>query len=245
MQSVINKIFNDYIIKHGKPKRIQADHGTQFTSKKWINKLKTENIICSFSSIRHPQAAIVERCNKEIKRFFRTFISLKNNNKHGAWINYVKIKEKIINEIHHETTEITPIESRKGVKPERFWEKYFLSEEEIIPHKKLIFSAKERIARKQEKSNFKINEIGKSFKFSLGEKVLLKFTPILSAEDNTMASFFDIYEGPFVVSRKFRNAAYELNHMNTDICFLRGHMFRGVFHIDDSKPFIYESNAHV
>ena len=94
--SVINKIFGDYIIKHGKPERIQADHGSQFTSKKWIDKLRKEEIICSFSSIRHPQAAIVERCNKEIKRFFRTFISIKNNNKHGAWLLYVKTIEKIM-----------------------------------------------------------------------------------------------------------------------------------------------------
>ena len=152
-QSVINKIFNDYIIKHGKPKRIQADHSTQFTSKKWINKLKTENIICSFSSIRHPQAAIVERCNKEIKRFFRTFISLKNNNKHGAWMNYLKIIEKILNEIHHETTEMTPVELHKGIKSYHFWEKYFSAEKEQIPHEKLIFLAKERIIRKRERRN--------------------------------------------------------------------------------------------
>ena len=39
-ENVINKIFNDYIPKHGKPERIQADHGSQFTSNKWIAKLK-------------------------------------------------------------------------------------------------------------------------------------------------------------------------------------------------------------
>ena len=233
-KSVINKIFNDYIMKHGKPTRIQADHGTQFTSKKWIKKLKAENIICSFSGIRHPQAAIVERCNKEIKRFFRTFISLKNNNKHGAWLNYLKIVEKIVNEIHQETTEMTPTELHKGVKSERFWEKYFSIENEKMPQEKLIFLARGRIRKKRERKNAKLNESRKLFDFAIGDQVLLKSAPVSSAADNQIASFFDIYEGPYIITRKFGNTSYILKHIDSELD-------RGMFHVNDLKPYVWKN----
>lgn len=229
--AVINKIFNDYVLKHGKPERIQADHGTQFTSKKWIEKLKKENIVCSFSSIRHPQAAIVERCNKEIKRFFRTFISIKDNNKHGAWIIYVKIIEKIINEIHHETTELTPIELHKGIKPERFWQKYFSLQNEQKSREKLLFLAKERIANKRYSRNSKINSTRKLLEFSVGDLVLLKSAPISSSVDNTIACFFDIYEGPYTITKKFGITSYMLKYIDSE-------KERGMFHVNDLKPYI-------
>ena len=103
-------------------------------------------------------------------------------------MNYLRIVEKILNEIHHETTEMTPIELHKGIKPERFWTKYFSLEKEPIPHKKLIFLAKERIIRKRERRNSHINKTRKTFEFSIGEKVHLKSAPISSAQDNTIAS---------------------------------------------------------
>ena len=42
--AVINKIFEDYIIKFGKPAAIMIDHGTQLTSKKWTEKLLSNEI---------------------------------------------------------------------------------------------------------------------------------------------------------------------------------------------------------
>ena len=41
-RTTIRKIFEDYIRNHGRPERIQSDHGSQFTSKSWISKLKQE-----------------------------------------------------------------------------------------------------------------------------------------------------------------------------------------------------------
>ena len=56
----------------------------------------------------------MKRTNKEIKRFFRTVI----NKKHEAWILHVKTIQKILNEVYHETTEFTPVELHKNIKPE-------------------------------------------------------------------------------------------------------------------------------
>ena len=71
--AVMNKIFKDYIIKFGKPVAIMTDHGTQFKSKKWTDKLRENGIKPIFSSIRHRQSNIVERIHRELGRFFRVY----------------------------------------------------------------------------------------------------------------------------------------------------------------------------
>uniref|UniRef100_A0ABD2X4Y4 RNA-directed DNA polymerase n=2 Tax=Trichogramma kaykai TaxID=54128 RepID=A0ABD2X4Y4_9HYME len=63
--TTIRRIFNDYLPKYGPAKRIQTDHGTQFTSILWKRALRESNITHVLSSIRHPQSNIVERVNKE------------------------------------------------------------------------------------------------------------------------------------------------------------------------------------
>ena len=94
-----------YPIKIGKPKGILSDHGTQFTSEKWIKALENEGIKPIFSSIRHSQSNLVERVHRELSRFFRTFVK----ERHTGWAKYLDVIQKIINETHHETTSFTPI----------------------------------------------------------------------------------------------------------------------------------------
>lgn len=230
-EAVINRIFNDYIKKHGKPERIQSDHGTQFTSPKWIEKLKKEDIKCTFSSIRHPQSNNVERCNKEIKRFFRTLV----DEKHGAWILYVKTIEQILNEVHHDTTEFTPLELHKNQKPSRFWFKFFPPRDDTFSHEFKISLAKDRIFSKRKKNNDKINATRKLLSFKEDDLVLVKTAPQSSAEKNQIASFFNVYEGPYVIKKKLNPTTYELNHMDSK--------YKGMFHVNDLKQYISEKSA--
>ena len=118
--TVIRKIFGDYIPKYGRPKGILSDHGTQFTSEKWIKALENEGIKPIFSSIRHSQSNVVERVHRELGRFFRTFVK----ERHTGWAKYLDVIQKIINETHHETTGFTPIELHLNTKPTRVWEKW-------------------------------------------------------------------------------------------------------------------------
>ena len=48
--SVLKKLQKDYFIKYGKPKRIQMDHGTQFTSDKFIALLYNPNMLIFVST---------------------------------------------------------------------------------------------------------------------------------------------------------------------------------------------------
>lgn len=57
----LKKLFEHYIPELGKPKRILADNGTQFTSRRWIEGLQRADIQIIYSSVRHPQGNPTER----------------------------------------------------------------------------------------------------------------------------------------------------------------------------------------
>ena len=69
----IRKI-DEFIGSIGKPKMILSDRGTQFTSKTRKEALKERDIKMVLTSIRHPQGNMLERTNRELARFFRTFL---------------------------------------------------------------------------------------------------------------------------------------------------------------------------
>ena len=54
----------NFITVAGKPERVLADRGTQFTSKKWTEALKERNIRLVLTSVRHPQVNIVEKVSR-------------------------------------------------------------------------------------------------------------------------------------------------------------------------------------
>lgn len=112
---------DEFLADVGQPKCILFDRGPQFTSKKWGEALKERNIRMTLSSVRHPQGNMVLRVNREIARFFRTFLSPE---RHHAWYVYLSTVETIINESYHDTIEITPHEALREEKPTRFWEKW-------------------------------------------------------------------------------------------------------------------------
>lgn len=225
--TVIKKIFENYIIKYGKPRRIQCDHGTQFTSALWRNKLQEEQIELIFSSIRHPQGNIVERVNRELGRFFRTFV----NNNHTNWAKYVERIQTCLNETTHETTEFTPVELHLNKKPERLWKKWIQSDTDTneISHTEKLCLARERIIHKGRQRKQRHDQQKKFSEFNEGEEVLVIANNISNNENRQIAKFFSIYEGPYEIHRKVGEATYLLTHRNKKE--------RGRFHISKLKPY--------
>ena len=105
----IDKFINDI----GKPQKILSDRGTQFTCKNWKKALIERGIKMILTSIRHPQANMVERVNRELARCFRTFLP---ENKHDSWYNWIDEIETIFNESYRDTIEINPHEALLGKK---------------------------------------------------------------------------------------------------------------------------------
>lgn len=209
-KTAIRKIFDDYIPKYGKVSRIINDHGSQFTSPVWFDKLEEENVKMILSSVRHPQSNICERTNRELGRFFRTFTS----ENHSGWGFYVKVIQEILNETIHDTTGFTPIELHLGKTPTRVWTKYLRSavEHEDPPLETKIALARERILKKGKKRAEKYNKKHAEFftTFEIGEEVLVKANAVSSLENKEIAKFFSLFEGPYVVQRKIGKNSYFL-----------------------------------
>jgi len=49
LKACLNKVANDYVVNVKRPKCILSDNGTQFSSKKWKDKLAELNIGVTFS----------------------------------------------------------------------------------------------------------------------------------------------------------------------------------------------------
>ena len=94
----LKKIFNNFIPKFGKPKRILSDHGTQFTAALCKNQLESEGITVLYSSIRHPQSNPTERVMRELGRLFRTLCA----DKHAKWVEFVPHIKKVLNITVHQ-----------------------------------------------------------------------------------------------------------------------------------------------
>lgn len=91
----------------GRSEKIQSDRKTQFAYKKCTETREERSIRMILTSIRHPQANMVERVNRELARLLRTLLTPV---KHGTWYSQIVNIETIVNEIYHDTTETTAYE---------------------------------------------------------------------------------------------------------------------------------------
>lgn len=231
--SVINKIFSDYVVKYGKPSRIIIDHGTQFSTEKWINRLKYEKIQPVFSSVRHPQSNSVERIHRELGRFFRTLV----RDKHASWARHVKDIQEIMNEVHHDSTNYTPIELHLGLKPKRLWEKWLdiPTTAHELPIDRKIYLARESMHKRLKNKADKKNKVNKHFKFDIGDLVLVKAQNVSNAVENKIAKFFSVYEGPYRIVKKISSDTYLL--FDEKCC-----KERGTFHVKLLKYYYAEAS---
>lgn len=225
--TVINKIFGNYIPNYGKPRRIQCDHGTQFTGVQWAKKLEEENVKLVFSSIRHPQGNIVERVNRELGRFFRTFVG----NQHTNWPKFIPIIHTCINETMHESTEFTPIELHFNRQPERMWKNWISLEyvNQHPTHEEKIYLTRERLKKKGERRAERCNKNKTFTELNLGDEVLVKANNVSDSQANQIAKFFAIYEGPYIVTRKVGEATYVISNNKGKE--------RGRFHVSNMKRY--------
>lgn len=116
-ETILRKIFESYIPEMGTPRRILADHGTQFTTPKWSKKLREAGIQVVHSSIRHPKSNPVERVMRELGRFFRTLCA----DKHTRWAKHIQDIEFLLNITSHHSTGFAPIElhfNKKILRPD-------------------------------------------------------------------------------------------------------------------------------
>ena len=220
-------IISDYIPKYGRPQMILSDQGTQFTSPKWRQKLEEEDIRCILTSIRHPQANPVERTNRELSRFFRTFLKTE----HNQWVNWIEVIEGCINETYHESTGFIPMHLHTGLKPKKPWEHIIEGHGKVQRnHEELIFLAQENMKRRRKKQSDKFNREHRMSIYSEGQLVLVKALNVSNPAAKQIAKFMPLYEGPYRVKKRVGKASYLLE-------FIREPRERGFFHTHNLRPF--------
>ena len=171
--STINKIFRHYIPHSGKPERIVTGHGTQFTTQVWKEKLKKEGIKHTLTSIRHPQANMVERVNRELSKLFRILLE---ELKHSSGYDKIQTIEDILNETHHDITEFTPMEIMLRKRPTRFWRKWLPDQRtnQQQTYEQKLVRTRDRIQKKSLRRAQKTNANRKTTTYHENDQVLVK-----------------------------------------------------------------------
>lgn len=204
--TVLRKIFIDYTRDVGKPRRILADNGTQFTSHKWRYELEQQDIKVHFCSIRHPQSNPTERVMRELGRMFRTFCS----QSHVGWAREIKTIEKILNHTTHCSTGFIPQELHFGVNVQDEIRNLFdFPESPGLDHQHMIVCAKENLRRAHEQRRNQ-QKSSKSSDLGVGDKVLLRVPHLSSNTDRVTHKFFHLFEGPYLIKKRIGTNAYIL-----------------------------------
>lgn len=208
-RACINRLFNDYIVKIGKPKRVLSDNGSQFSSPSWKNKLEANNIQAIYSSVRHPKSNPVERTMRELGRFFRTYCS----ETHTKWACVLPDINNWLNLTVHSVTGFTPHELHFGENPASKIAEIIQFPPTIdTPHQVKIMQATERI-RKEHENRGKQQKPASRVELQNGDLVMLKVPYPSDAIARKTHKFFHIYYGPFLISKVFNNNAFQLSHV--------------------------------
>lgn len=180
-----------------------------------------------FSSIRHPQGNIVERVIRELGRFFRTFVG----EKHTSWFRYIDIIHTCINEVIHDSTEMTPMELHFNIKPGRIWRKWIKFDRlDNTSREEKICLVQENLTRKAIKREGRFNEKHKFTEFKLYEKVRIKANNVSDGEIKNIEKFFAIFEGPYIVKQRIGLSTYLLQNKDG--------IERGTFNVQLLKKYL-------
>lgn len=219
----IRMIERHYIPLAGKPDSILSDHGKAFTSAKW--KLETERLQIHhiMSTIRHPESNPVERQMREINRILRTY----SDERHDQWFDMVPHMNKILNEVHHETTHVTPLEAHFGTPVHRPFLDVLQLDVNVRNRDEIIQMIHERINNEGQRRKKYVTR--KHHNFQVGNKVLLR-TPLPSdAVNKKYKKFYPLFSGIYKITDDLHNNSYK-------IASLDGRYF-GVYNVANLRPY--------
>jgi len=225
---LLSKIFDRYIPEVGPVEAILSDHGTQFTSDMWYNKLEKEKIRAIHTSVYHPQSNPTERVNKEVNKMIRIYC----HNKHTNWPAVLEFVEQCLNNSVHGVTEHVPSEVMLGKVNKHFLESIFeFPRNRQLDHIECIRLVRDKIKSKAEKRKLKFDNKIKPIKFEVGDKVLVKTHHLSNKFNKKIKKFFLLFAGPFEVIEIKMDNAYVVKNTNTDEVV-------GTYNITQLKKFI-------
>jgi transposase InsO family protein len=199
-----------YVANIHKPTAILHDHGSQYTSKTYTDKLHELGIKAYYSSIRHPQSNPAERIMRELGRMFRTYCA----GKHNSWVKYVPFIETCFNSTYHASTGFSP--------DELHFDRHFSTKLATVhlgpPNDTVPLTVQEKITRAAEMMSSKAQQRknrhervhAKKTVFAIGDKVLLRALHVSNLQQKETKKFFQLFDGPYIVTSLAGNNAYTL-----------------------------------
>jgi hypothetical protein len=218
----------DYAPYVVKPETILSDHGTQFTSRKWIDGLNELGINARFTPIRNPQSNPAERYMREIGKACHIYCE----RNHKTWPELIPHLESWLNETVSEATGFTPHELMYGSDAPRFSELLPTppeGESELLTLEQKEIQVFARLKKRTEKRERRRRRGLRRWSPVIGEEVLVEMCRLSDANRGITHKFTRPYEGPFSISQIISPAIFE-------ILDARGRI-RGIFNKGALKKF--------
>ncbi len=219
---------------HGLPDSIISDRGSQFTSSFWNRLCNLYNIDHSLSTANHPQTdGQTERVNAILEQYLRCFINDRQNN----WADLLPFAEFSYNNSLQQSTNQSPFFANFGFNPKAHPEiptndRPSRAEKRAIDINENIRFLKENLDKAKETyKKYADQRRMEPPRFETGDKVwLLKSIN----EKNKKKKLSSQMMGPFKISKKISDLAYELDLPKKMRC-------HPVFHVSLLEPF-YEND---
>lgn len=202
---------------------VLSDKGSQFTSKIWQQGIRRLGAIPTTCSVHTPMANPSERVMRSLGNMFRAMC----NQNHRAWFSKLQTIEWVLNNTVHASTGYTPLELLSGRRSLVFSQSIYCTPpgldssgqpdagaQQSITRGELIEIARRRLyvaaeARKKRVKPHKVKQ------FQVGQQVLVKTVWLSRKSDYLFAKFFQLYAGPWVVTKVCRDNCYELSDPRT------------------------------
>ncbi|KAK3916529.1 Transposon Tf2-9 polyprotein [Frankliniella fusca] len=208
--AMVRRVLEDYIPKHGPVRKMLSDHGTQYTSKAWVQGLEKAGTLVVYSTIRHPQSNPAERVMRTLGQMFRIYC----HDQHTRWPRLLGQIESWINNTVHDSIGTTPAFLHHGRHPTWKWRELLPlppcpgaappTREEALQRA----AARARAGAAQRKQRHDAR--GPATTYKEGDLVLLRTEHHSDKADRVIQKFFLLFEGPFVVARRAAPNAYLL-----------------------------------
>ena len=210
-ESVAKFILEQILTRHGSPRYLLSDRGTNFRSQVVQELLKLMGVYHNFTTAYHPQCnGLTERFNKTLADMLAVFTSTSQKD----WCQYLTHVTFAYNTARQDTTQFSPfmlVYAREAVLPTQanLLQEPLSSYVFDIREKALAVRnwAVENIYKKQNIDKERFDEKHRHVEFMPGEKIKI-FTPIrkVGKSEKLLLKYF----GPYTVIRKMGDVDYEI-----------------------------------
>ena len=188
-----------FIEEFGPIQTILSDNGPQFASNLWRSHWKAKGIEIRKTSFYTPQSNPVERVMSTIKEVFR----IKCRAQQKKWIDFLADIEHKLNHVTHRSTEAVPFELATG-KPGDSPNPNSIPTPAVASPE----TAKLVLQENAKKRTKRFNDTHQLTELKVGDEVLV-VTHCQSDKDAGYNANLDlVYEGPYVVVKKYRDNVY-------------------------------------